>query len=666
MLVGIDERGLVIDPEHLDPILNAYENANVNLKLENNTLRKDLTNLADTVELLLKDNQRLREFLDQKNADIEGVLQTVCENEGELVISLKSNIELLTNENKQLSYELSMLKELRMKDRNKHEMMDDKMIEEKRIMRRNAEDLSEAQIKNQSLEHQIRILTSKVDSLTEELERETEKRENLDRKLLQVQVKPFHDVSNINRPTSEWETKMNSLKNFDSISQSNAMLTEENQNLKADIQRIKDQTSKKEGEITSLKRTVEELEKDLESSRGEVISMEHNYKAMKKKLDILIEDPRDLEEDSSPFEASRRGGEDRIGIQSQEARVLKEEVTRLKAMLGDKDRMSRLQMDQITAVNEDYVQTLTRENQELKGDKRNLLLKVRALVEKMKRPENVPNVEIQANGAANDQAEALLRDNRYLRDMNQELERLNKEYYDKIIMLSNRPQEVLVDPTDHTIENHRIGQPHKRTSTKASLPRDLGRVRELSPFEEIAEQINAKDMERGRSRSPHSAIGGGYHGSMDDSLVPIDPLIDRKKKSSMQPVFRDSARTSMNRVKPQTSRSPDNGLAAQGRQSQTRGGRPSNQIITRGSERNQQNNGTNMAHLVQNMFEPPQQAQQPHLVLTDTSSSNLRNEFSTVSQGPFNFGNNQLSLDQQSGPHNIHPGILGAFRTNLR
>lgn len=126
-MMAVDDRKLVIDPEHLDPILAAYEKTNSELKLENNSLRKDLTNLTDASNILLNDNQKLREFLDKKNSDIHGVLETVSESEGELVQSLRRNLALLTDENRALQYENSMLKELRLKDKQASDHQDNQI-----------------------------------------------------------------------------------------------------------------------------------------------------------------------------------------------------------------------------------------------------------------------------------------------------------------------------------------------------------------------------------------------------------------------------------------------------------------------------------------------------------------------------------------------------------
>lgn len=117
MLVSVDEKKLVLEPEVLDPVLSAYQKSIDLLKYENNSLRNDLVSLTDSLDLLLKDNRTLREFSEKKSQDLHGMIQTVSENEGQLVQSLRANLELASEENRMLVYENSMLKKLRHEDK---------------------------------------------------------------------------------------------------------------------------------------------------------------------------------------------------------------------------------------------------------------------------------------------------------------------------------------------------------------------------------------------------------------------------------------------------------------------------------------------------------------------------------------------------------------------
>ncbi len=119
MLRSVDEKKLVIDPEHLDPVLARYEAALRELKGENLSLRSDVVILSDSIGLLLSDNDTLRSHLDVKNPQIQQLIENIGEHEGSLVQSLRANITVLSEEISVLQLENSRLKELRRLDKAK-------------------------------------------------------------------------------------------------------------------------------------------------------------------------------------------------------------------------------------------------------------------------------------------------------------------------------------------------------------------------------------------------------------------------------------------------------------------------------------------------------------------------------------------------------------------
>ena len=538
MLAGIDERGLVIDPEHLDPILNAYENANSSLKLENSVLRNDLGSLADTVDLLLKDNQKLREYMDKKNADVEGVLETVSENEGELVMALRSNLEVLTEENSQLSYELSMLRDLRGKDKLRQDLADEKLIEQKRLLARVQEDHEEGRLRNQSLENQTRILNERILSLTSELEQEQVKRERLEKQL--AQTKSQASDSN---PKAVWDSKLKSIKDYDEVVRSNSQLSQENHALQLLLEQLKEQLARKEEDLERHLATIRDLEKEVDTTKADLISMQVNYEAMKRKLDLLMEEAGERVDHFQFSEADLR----RVSqANSPEARLLHEEAVRLRSALQERERAYKLELEQVVRMNDDYVSMLSKENADLKGEKRDLLNKVKALLDRAGRPEPLPSIEINTVAAPTGEMSSVQRENQALRQMNEELEKHNKELHDRLMLLAAKPKEVLIDPQDFSIERHQLGlQPSSKRASFAGPRRQADRTRELSPLETIVEQINAKDPKPAALLNASAIERIFEHGSREHSPSFVaNPLIDRKKKSSMPPpVHRDTLPT---------------------------------------------------------------------------------------------------------------------------
>ncbi len=627
MLAGIDERGLVIDPEHLDPILNAYENANSSLKLENSVLRNDLGNLADTVDLLLKDNQKIREYMEKKNADIEGVLETVSENEGELVVALKSNLELLTEENKQLSYEISMLRDLRLKDKQRQEVSDEKLIEQKRFLARVEEDLSEGRLRNQSLENQTRILNERILTLTTELEQEQIKRERLEKQLNQAKTQ-----ASDSNPKAVWDSKLKSIKDYDEVLRSNSLLTQENHAHQLVIAQLKEHLARKEEELDRHLSTIRDLEREVDNTKADLISMNINYEAMKRKLDLLMEEAGENLDCRQVSDADiRRFSQTHLP----EVKLLHEETIRLRGVLQERERVYKLELDQVARMNDDYISSLSKENADLKGDKRNLLNKIKALTDKASKPEPLPNIEINTISEPTEEMTSLRRENQALRQMNADLEHTNKDLHDRLLFLSSKPKEVLIDPQDFSIERHHIGL--KRLSTASHKP---DRSRELSPLETIVEQINSKDLKSPAPLNANAIERIFEHGSREHSPNFSNPLIDRKKRSTMAPpVFRDATQ-SRTSTKPPTQPVP-----AAGKSSAAANQKPPKlqpQLVPQ--TRPQTSDHQQVFGLIQNLIPG----------FDTSSSSTLRNDTSSLSQG-------LSGLLAQSKPTGNH-GLLEGFR----
>ena len=77
LITARDQKAFVIDPNVLDPLIGAYDNSNRALKVENASLRNDVTKLSDALEMMVNDNTKLRGYIDKKNGDLVNVLDTV-------------------------------------------------------------------------------------------------------------------------------------------------------------------------------------------------------------------------------------------------------------------------------------------------------------------------------------------------------------------------------------------------------------------------------------------------------------------------------------------------------------------------------------------------------------------------------------------------------------
>ena len=111
LLTSKEHTEFVIDPKILDPLVQSYDVSNRNLKVENDSLRKDVAQHSDTLELMVKENQKLRQFLNQKDQDISKIISTISKQEGEVILSLKDNINIIEEENKYLVQKVEEMKQ---------------------------------------------------------------------------------------------------------------------------------------------------------------------------------------------------------------------------------------------------------------------------------------------------------------------------------------------------------------------------------------------------------------------------------------------------------------------------------------------------------------------------------------------------------------------------
>lgn len=115
-LRSINENKLVIEPRFLSPVLESQDQTINELQRSASVLRSDLSFMSEAVSLLLNDSQQLRSFQQAHLADTENLIKSISEHEGEVVQTLRANNQLLSEENRVLEYENSMLKELRKAD----------------------------------------------------------------------------------------------------------------------------------------------------------------------------------------------------------------------------------------------------------------------------------------------------------------------------------------------------------------------------------------------------------------------------------------------------------------------------------------------------------------------------------------------------------------------
>lgn len=488
MLMSVNENKLVIDPEHLDPVLSAYEKANDALKMENSAFRRDLTALADTVHLLLGDNAKLSEYLERKNADLSNLLETISENEGELVQSLRANLNLLAEENRALNYEISMLKELRAKDRNTQLILEEKILEDGKINRKIADDFSDVNLRNQSLDNQIKLLELKVKNLNTEVEDERKKREAAERKaLLPLKTCPVCQGQG-HQETVIWHTKMNTIKEQERLQQENMYANLEKEELKAAIKKLEETIRTKDTTIRDEHTKFSNLEAEISKMKKDHIQLNDANGMLRKKIAELIE-----QENQLPI-GHGAGGEFAALIFT-----LEEENKRLKIMISELQNSRNINLEQYERMNQDLIDQLRKEAASLKDEKRNLMAKIKILMERKtthtyevigqtqnpgevrssitKENTNIENVGLK-NHIDNLQAEN--------RDLKRRLEEAQKP-------AETNPYFGYTDPFPDN-----ISEPGPRR-TRGGTGVGMRREREPSPIDDIVEKLNEKQRSRGNT-----------------------------------------------------------------------------------------------------------------------------------------------------------------------
>lgn len=102
-----DREAFVVPPAVLDPLIRAYEAKHEVLENEVVNLQGDSKRLAAAVELLLSENNKLRSHLVKRDNETSHLLETIGLNDGETVLKLKKQIEILEDEVRVLYLQLN-------------------------------------------------------------------------------------------------------------------------------------------------------------------------------------------------------------------------------------------------------------------------------------------------------------------------------------------------------------------------------------------------------------------------------------------------------------------------------------------------------------------------------------------------------------------------------
>ena len=421
LLHAQEHKEFIIDPKVLDPLVATYDNTNEIYQVENMTLRSDTARLCDVVDMMVKDNTKLREFITKKNQDMSKVLTTLSEEEGEIIQGLKDNISIIEEENQHLIFKIEQLEELLEKERLLSRDALDGAHDGKKINRRIAEDLHDLQLRDKTNTEKLMLMNEQLQKLQGELIKTSELKEKALSQL--EQLKKEKDLANrdslnlsnqisvdFDKAGASNKAKLSKEEEYNDMVQELLMLREEvnylrqhNQLVIADERedaQIKNSQMLRESARASLDpnqsilqnvskhiSTIKHIPKDTLVNNSELecklrnISKENEELSMKlnnteKKLKLL----QNLQMDSQIRQIGSNNNP--IEMATNETARLKAELMIKKNEVETEKKQSALFIKQMEQINKELVDKLSDENDKLKEEKMDLLVKSNQLIER--------------------------------------------------------------------------------------------------------------------------------------------------------------------------------------------------------------------------------------------------------------------------------------------
>ena len=428
LLISKEHTEYVIEPAALDPLLTAYEHSNKSLKVELATLKSDTARLSDLLEMMIRDNTELRQFINKKNNDMGKMMATLAQEEGEYVSGLKDNIAIIEEENRHLVFQVERLEEQLDREKMLNLDAEDHIHDGKKINRRMNEDLRELQLRDKTNAEKLHILESQNDKLQEKLEKEIIAKEKAEKELQRMRTLNLDQTKK--GLGSQIEDQFVDNEKYTELLQEVVLLREENKyandQLKHYLKQVKTKESpylyrsnvnKHPGDIPGAnkansalaeaaekfsripKTQLEKLQKDLKKAETDKEKFKKLYENGKKKLK-LMEQMKDVDQDRGSIfsqglkkmaenlvasgggnSLNQRGG---LGGPADPS-----EVAQLKADLLMKTNLLEVQrqehkkyLGEVERMNQELAEKMRAENYKLKREKSELMAKLDSLMEK--------------------------------------------------------------------------------------------------------------------------------------------------------------------------------------------------------------------------------------------------------------------------------------------
>lgn len=419
LIASKDHKEYIIEPNTLDPLITIYEKSNKTLKFENDALRSDTTRLCDSLEVLIKDNAKLREFINKKNEDISKTLNVLSQEEGEYIIGLKDNIEIIEEENKHLIFKIQQLEEMFQREKDEHEEIQRIMGLGKHERRRLKEDLDELKLKDRGNIEKLTLVKEKMKDFENKYEKEKYEKDKLRREFEKMKNDENMRLNKSlkGRLSEQIEVGLGfgdaSLNDINELKQEVVFLREENDFLKEKLRVNMSSLKHKNLEMKIDKEGSDPVKKNLEL-KLEKLSKEvkekdkfkTKYEKTLKKLRILQSIESDIHKPSSSMK-----------VGSGQIPDLKEQLRKKSNELKEEKRKNKDYVKEMEKVNSDILRRLSKDNEHLKKEKGELLAKVNKMLHSnVKTTQRLDLAEVYLeNDAAIARIRSLEEDNKRLR-----------------------------------------------------------------------------------------------------------------------------------------------------------------------------------------------------------------------------------------------------------
>lgn len=247
------------------------------------------------------------------------------------------------------------------------------------MTRKVREDLGEANLVNEGLQSQHKILEQRIKALNLELEEETKRREAAEKRNL-LPGANFGTTDSFQTVHNQLTDKIKSIKTQEKLEQETILALNDKNDANQKVLQLNEELRKKDMTIQTQTQKIKSTEEELERMRVDIEKQQESNGFLKRKVKTLLESSARPTEDS----------EDSISRITPDAAVLSAVVQRqnnnLKDKLAEQEERHKLILLQMEKSYRDMQTVLQQEITGLKEEKRSLLQRIKSFMERRPEP----------------------------------------------------------------------------------------------------------------------------------------------------------------------------------------------------------------------------------------------------------------------------------------